>query len=185
LAALLASTALGASDTYGVVEYGVARYGAAAGAFSLTAGAAVFPSGRALLATVKVYDVGGSGDPLQLSLDLLLMPVRPGAVTYKRSAINTVQVTGLVDNYGVAQSNANTTVYVTIVNADTGASVLAQTQAVYLSANNWSLDVAAANFGQDGNAHYPRLTWTVQAYDQTGSGGVLRRTWTRLAYDGG
>lgn len=140
---------------------------------SYTLLAANLPAGDPLLVTVLIKD-GGVTRGLR---DALLLSMPAQQLIYRYNGITTFNATSVVDNTGANRTSANTTLYFTATDKYTSASIQAQAAFAYLSAATWQYNLSAFS-GE------PVLAVTLDAYDQTGSGGVHYGRWSYMGYRG-
>lgn len=99
-------------------------------------------------------------------------------LNFTKDSINTLTITGAADGAGTLLTSANATLFVTVSDWASGASILAQTAMTYSgTAGKWSYDIPAANWATPYEDRYV----LVQMYDQSGSGGAVRLTKDFLA----
>ena len=164
--------------TGAVTQSSTALTNGVAGAFSGTLPVAGFPAGGPLRLTATVYDQTGSAGPVCGSFEALLYQYPLMELQYRRNALNRLLITGLTGPTGALLTSANTTVYVTLADAYTRASIQAQTPMTYAaSPGAWFYDKTPWS-GE------PVVLMAIDVYDNTGSGGTHYAQFSYLVYRG-
>lgn len=98
---------------------------------------------------------------------------QPSTQYFTKDSVNTLTVSGVKDGAGAALDDTNASVYVTVTDWGSGASILPQTALTYSGTpGTWARDIAATVWTTPYDDRYV----LVQEFDETGPSGTLRLT---------